>query len=164
MHVSVAGLTVRFGALGALSRVDLDIPAGERRAIIGPNGAGKTTLLNVIAGELHPTEGSVHLGGREATRLPPWRRARLGLGRTFQRSTLFDQLTVAENVTLAVRARLAAGWRFWPAREQGVNKEVAGRLEAGGIAHLARRRAASLGHGERRAAWLLSGFWTAFLA
>jgi branched-chain amino acid transport system ATP-binding protein len=150
MHLSVAGLTVRFGAVGALSRVDLDIPAGERRAVIGPNGAGKTTLLNVIAGELQPTEGTVHLGGRDATRLPPWRRARLGLGRTFQRSTLFDQLTVAENVTLAVRARLSAGWRFWPAREQVVNKEVAGRLEASGIANLARRRAASLGHGERR--------------
>jgi branched-chain amino acid transport system ATP-binding protein len=118
--------------------------------VIGPNGAGKTTLLNVIAGELRPTEGSVHLGGRDATRLPPWRRARLGLGRTFQRSTLFDQLTVAENVTLAVRARLSAGWRFWPARERAANREVGDRLEAGGIAHLARRRAASLGHGERR--------------
>jgi len=150
MHLSVAGLTVRFGAVSALNRVELDIPAGERRAVIGPNGAGKTTLLNVIAGELHPTEGSVHLGGRDATRLSPWRRARLGLGRTFQRSTLFDQLTVAENVTLAVRARLNGGWRFWPARERAVNSEVGGRLEAGGIAHLAGRRAASLGHGERR--------------
>ena len=150
MHLSVAGLTVRFGAVGALSHVDLEIPAGERRAVIGPNGAGKTTLLNVIAGELQPTEGTVHLGGRDATRLPPWRRARLGLGRTFQRSTLFDQLTVAENVTLAVRARLSAGWRFWPAPEQVVNQEVAGRLEASGIANLAQRRAASLGHGERR--------------
>ena len=150
MQLTVAGLTVRFGAVGALSRVDLDIPAGERRAVIGPNGAGKTTLLNVIAGELRPTEGSVHLGGREATALPPWRRARLGLGRTFQRSTLFDQLTAAENVTLAVRARLSAGWRFWPARERAVSKEVEGRLETAGIAHLARRRAAGLGHGERR--------------
>jgi branched-chain amino acid transport system ATP-binding protein len=150
MQLSVAGLTVRFGALGALIRVDLDIPAGERRAVIGPNGAGKTTLLNVIAGELQPTEGSVHLGGRDATRLPPWRRARLGLGRTFQRSTLFDQLTVAENVTLAVRARLSSGWRFWPARERMVAKEVENRLEAGGIAPLGRRRAATLGHGERR--------------
>jgi branched-chain amino acid transport system ATP-binding protein len=150
VHLSVAGLTVRFGALGALNQVDLDIPAGERRAVIGPNGAGKTTLLNVIAGELRPTEGSVHLGGRDATRLPPWRRARLGLGRTFQRSTLFDQLTVAENVTLAVRARLSTGWRFWPARERAVDREVGDRLDAGGIEHLARRRAASLGHGERR--------------
>ena len=150
MHLSVAGLTVRFGAVGALNRVDLDIPAGERRAVIGPNGAGKTTLLNVIAGELPPTEGSVHLGGRDATRLPPWRRARLGLGRTFQRSTLFDQLTVAENVTLAVQARLRGGWRFWPARDRAVHKEVAGRLDASGIPHLAQRRAAGLGHGERR--------------
>lgn len=150
MRLSVAGLTVRFGAVAALNQVDLDIAAGERRAVIGPNGAGKTTLLDVIAGERHPTEGSVHLGGRDATPLPPWRRARLGLGRTFQRSTLFDQLTVAENVTLAVRARLSAGWRFWPARERAVKTEVEGRLEAGGIAHLARRRAASLGHGERR--------------
>jgi branched-chain amino acid transport system ATP-binding protein len=150
MHVSVNGLTVRFGAVNALNQVDLDIASGERRAVIGPNGAGKTTLLDVIAGELKPTEGLVHLGGRDATRLSPWRRARLGLGRTFQRSTLFDQLTVAENVNLAVRARLRAGWRFWPARERAVNAEVASRLEAGGIAQLARRRAASLGHGERR--------------
>jgi branched-chain amino acid transport system ATP-binding protein len=150
MHLSVANLTVRFGAVGALNAVDFDVPAGERRAVIGPNGAGKTTLLNVIAGEQQPTEGTVHLGGREATRLPPWRRARLGLGRTFQRSTLFDELTVAENVTVAVRARLKSGWRFWPAREREVNTEVLSRLEAGGIAHLARRRAASLGHGERR--------------
>ena len=150
MRLSVAGLTVRFGAVGALNRVDLDVAAGERRAVIGPNGAGKTTLLDVIAGELQPTEGSVHLEGRDATRLAPWRRARLGLGRTFQRSTLFDQLTVAENVTLAVRARLSGGWRFWPARERAVNAEVEARLEAGGIAHLTRRRAAGLGHGERR--------------
>jgi len=150
MRVSVAGLTKRFGAVAALNRVDLDVPAGERRAVIGPNGAGKTTLLDLIAGELQPTEGSVHLDGHDATPLPPWRRARLGLARTFQRSTFFDQLTVAENVTLAVRARLRGGWRFWPARERDVSSEVAGRLEAGGIAHLARRRAVSLGHGERR--------------
>jgi branched-chain amino acid transport system ATP-binding protein len=150
MHLSVAGLTVRFGAVSALNRLDLDIASGERRAVIGPNGAGKTTLLDVIAGELKPTEGLVHLGGRDATRLSPWRRARLGLGRTFQRSTLFEQLTVAENVSLAVRARLKDGWRVWPARERAVNAEVATRLETGGIADLARRRAASLGHGERR--------------
>lgn len=150
MHLSVASLTVRFGAVGALNKVDFDVPGGERRAVIGPNGAGKTTLLNVIAGEQQPTQGAVHLGGRDATRLPPWRRARLGLGRTFQRSTLFDELTVAENVTLAVRARLRSAWRFWPSREREVKTEVSSRLEAGGIEHLARRRAASLGHGERR--------------
>ncbi|HEY8640035.1 MAG TPA: ATP-binding cassette domain-containing protein, partial [Solirubrobacterales bacterium] len=87
MDLGVRCLTVRFGAVAALSGVDLEVPAGERRALIGPNGAGKTTLFNVIAGEQRPTSGSITLGGRDATRLPPWRRAQLGLGRTFQRST-----------------------------------------------------------------------------
>src|SRR2546422_8797955 len=150
VRVSVAGVAVRSGAVAALSRLDIDVAAGERRAVIGPNGAGNTTLLNVIAGEQRPTEGLVHLGEQDATPLPASPRARLGFGRSFQRSALFDQLSVAENVTLAVRARLHGGWRFWPARERAVNTEVQGRLEAGGIAHLARRRAARLGHGGRR--------------
>src|SRR2546422_9522329 len=150
MRVSVAGVTVRSGAVAALRRVDIGVAAGERRAVIGPNGAGNTTLLNVTAGGLRATQGLVHLGEQDATLLPAWRRARLGLGRTFQRSTLFDQLSVAENVTLAVRARLHGSWRFWPARERAVNTEVEGRLEAGGIPHLARPHAAGLGHGARR--------------
>ena len=150
MELAVAGLTVRFGAVAALDRVDLAVASGERRALIGPNGAGKTTLLNVIAGELRPAAGSVRIGNRDATSLPPWRRARLGLGRTFQRSTLFGQLTVAENVALAVRARIRSSWRFWPARESAVGAEVMRRLDAAGIAHLAHRRAATLGHGEQR--------------
>jgi branched-chain amino acid transport system ATP-binding protein len=150
MELAVAGLTVRFGAVAALDRVDLEVASGERRALIGPNGAGKTTLLNVIAGELRPAAGSVRLGGRNATSLPPWRRARLGLGRTFQRSTLFGQLTVAENIALAVRARIRSSWRFWPARERLVGEEVERRLESAGLPHLARRRVATLGHGEQR--------------
>lgn len=150
MELAVAGLTVRFGAVAALDRVDLAVASGERRALIGPNGAGKTTLLNVIAGELRPETGSVRIGHRDATSLPPWRRARLGLGRTFQRSTLFSQLTVAENVALAVRARIRSSWRFWPTRERAVGVEVTRRLDAAGIAHLANRRAATLGHGEQR--------------
>ncbi len=150
MELAVAGLTVRFGAVAALDRVDLHVASGERLALIGPNGAGKTTLLNVIAGELRPAAGSVRLGARDATPLPPWRRARLGLGRTFQRSTLFGQLTVAENVALAVRARIRGSWRFWPSRERPLADEVSRRLEAAGIPHLARRRAVTLGHGEQR--------------
>jgi branched-chain amino acid transport system ATP-binding protein len=150
VELSVAGLTVRFGALAALNRVDISVATGERRAVIGPNGAGKTTLLNVIAGELQPTEGTVHLGERDATSLPTWRRARLGLGRTFQRSTLFSQLTVVENLALAIRARKRDGWRFWPVGERALDEEVKRRLEASGLAHLAGRTAARLGHGERR--------------
>jgi branched-chain amino acid transport system ATP-binding protein len=150
MELAVSGLTVRFGAVAALDRVDLEVASGQRHALIGPNGAGKTTLLNVIAGELRPAMGSVRLGTRDATTLPPWRRARLGLGRTFQRSTLFGQLTVAENVALAVRARIRSGWRFWPAREPSVRDEVKRRLETAGLPHLADRRVATLGHGEQR--------------
>src|SRR6202171_1873974 len=130
MELAVSGLTVRFGAVAALDRVDMEVASGERRALIGPNGAGKTTLLSVIAGELRPASGLVRLGERDVTSLPAWRRARLGLGRTFQRSTLFGQLTVAENVALAVRARIRSSWRFWPAREPSVRDEVALRLEA----------------------------------
>jgi branched-chain amino acid transport system ATP-binding protein len=150
MELAVTGLTVRFGAVAALDHFDMEVSAGERRALIGPNGAGKTTLLNVIAGELRPASGSVRLGNRDATSLPPWRRARLGLGRTFQRSTLFGQLTVAENIALAVRARTRTGWRFWPGRERSVREEVDRRLEAAGLRHLAHRRVATLGHGEQR--------------
>src|SRR5713101_4105828 len=150
MELAVTGLTVRFGAVAALDRVDLEVASGERRALIGPNGAGKTTLLNVIAGELRPAQGSVRLGDRDATSLPPWRRARVGLGRTFQRSTLFGQLTASENVALAVRARIHGSWRFWPGRQREVAEEVGRRLESAGIAHLARRAAATLGHGEQR--------------
>jgi branched-chain amino acid transport system ATP-binding protein len=150
MELGVTGLTVRFGAVAALNSVDLSVASGERRALIGPNGAGKTTLLNVIAGEMRPAAGSVRLGKRDATSLPPWRRARLGLGRTFQRSTLFGELTVAENVALAVRARIRGSWKFWPARERLVGEEVAHRLDAAGIEHLSRRRASTLGHGEQR--------------
>jgi ABC-type branched-subunit amino acid transport system ATPase component len=150
MELAVTGLTVRFGAVAALDHVDLEVASGERRALIGPNGAGKTTLLNVIAGELRPAQGSVRLGSRDATSLPPWRRARVGLGRTFQRSTLFGQLTASENVALAVRARIHGSWRFWPGRQREVAEEVGRRLESAGIAHLARRAAATLGHGEQR--------------
>jgi branched-chain amino acid transport system ATP-binding protein len=150
VDVTVTGLTVRFGAVAALDGIDLEVASGERRGLIGPNGAGKTTLLNVIAGELRPAQGSVRLGNRDATALSPWKRARLGLGRTFQRSTLFGQLSVADNVALAVRARVRGSWRFWPGGQRLVAEEVGQRLEAAALAHLARRRAANIGHGEQR--------------
>jgi branched-chain amino acid transport system ATP-binding protein len=142
---------VNFGALAALSNVTLDISTGERRAVIGPNGAGKTTLFDVITGERRPTAGRVLLDGVDVTRTSPWRRARLGLARTFQRSTLFPGLAVSENLALAVRTRLRAGWRFWPSGvEKQIASEVGSRLDATGLTAAAARPAWTLAHGQQR--------------
>ncbi len=150
MDLEVRGVTVRFGAVAALHTVDLRVATGERRALIGPNGAGKTTLFNVIAGEQRTGGGAVLLDGRNVTSLPPWRRARLGLGRTFQRSTLFAELTVADNLALAIRARQRSGWRFWPGRDPEMAREVSERLAAASMESAAGRRAGRLSHGEQR--------------
>ncbi|HET7875890.1 MAG TPA: ATP-binding cassette domain-containing protein, partial [Methylomirabilota bacterium] len=133
MRVEVQGLTVRFGAVAALYDVSLAVASGERRAVIGPNGAGKTTLFNAVAGDLRPTAGAVVLDGADVTSLSSWRRARLGLARTFQRSALFPELSVAENLALAVRNRAGQPWRFWPGGEGGLRREVRERLAAAGL-------------------------------
>ena len=96
-------VSVAFGALRAVDGVTLEVRAGERRAIIGPNGAGKTTLFNAIAGELRASGGAVRFDGRDITRLRTHRRAALGIGRTFQITTLFGGLPVEENLRLALR-------------------------------------------------------------
>jgi branched-chain amino acid transport system ATP-binding protein len=96
-------VAVRFGALRAVDGVDLALQPGERRAVIGPNGAGKTTLFNAITGVIIPTEGRVLVEGEDITRAPPHRRARKGMGRTFQITNLFANLTVDENMRLALR-------------------------------------------------------------
>ncbi len=104
LALRVAGLSKAFGGLTAVAGVDLAIRPGERRAIIGPNGAGKTTLFNLISGDLRPSAGRILLFGRDVTRLPSFRRAALGLARTFQITTLFPALTLRENLLLAVQA------------------------------------------------------------
>jgi branched-chain amino acid transport system ATP-binding protein len=93
-----------FGSLAAVSRVNLEILSGERRAIIGPNGAGKTTLFNLIGGQLKPSRGQVLFYGQDVTRMPPYRRAHLGIARTYQITNLFPSLSVLYNVLLAVQA------------------------------------------------------------
>jgi branched-chain amino acid transport system ATP-binding protein len=96
-------VTVKFGALRAVDSVSLKLEPGERRAVLGPNGAGKTTLFNAITGTIVPTSGHIMFEGVQMTRMPPQKRAYLGVARTFQITNLFGQLTVIENMKLAVR-------------------------------------------------------------
>ena len=99
----LSDLSKAFGGLMAVDGVSLQVKPGERRALLGPNGAGKTTLFHLISGELAPTRGHIHLFGRDVTRLPPHRRAALGMARTYQITNLFPRLTVLQNCLLAVQ-------------------------------------------------------------
>jgi branched-chain amino acid transport system ATP-binding protein len=101
--LTLTDVVVAFDALRAVDGVSLAVPRGQRRAIIGPNGAGKTTLFNAITGVIPPTAGRVVFNGDDITRLPPHRRAQLGISRTFQITNLFPTLTVLENMVLAIR-------------------------------------------------------------
>ncbi|MGB7979382.1 MAG: ABC transporter ATP-binding protein [Candidatus Nanopelagicales bacterium] len=102
-------ISVRFGGLIAVSQVDFNVPDQGIVSLIGPNGAGKTTLFNVLTGLYKPTTGRVHLGGQEITALPPHVIASKGLGRTFQNIRLFNLMTAAENVMVAMHSHLDSG-------------------------------------------------------
>ena len=104
--LSLTDVSRSFGGLVAVNGVSLSIEGGERRAIIGPNGAGKTTLFGLISGEIPPSGGRIQLFGRDITRLPPYRRAALGLGRTYQITNLFPRLSALDNCLLAAQALL----------------------------------------------------------
>ena len=150
--LAVDGLTRDFGGLRALHQVTLAIEPGERRVILGPNGAGKTTLFNVITGLLAPTAGRIRLFDRDVTRLAPHARAQLGLGRTFQITTLFPKLSVIDNVLLAVQGADPARFAiFRPRASYPHLRERAERLL--GEWELLDRRdvpARSLSYGEQR--------------
>jgi len=147
------GLAKCFGAFQAVGDVDLDVEKGERRAVIGPNGAGKTTLFNLLTGFLQPTSGEIRLFGEDATRLRPDRIARRGVARSFQITSLFEQLTVLEHVLLALQSGTGVGLRFWSGEGALHRFEPRARelLEEVGLAHLAGRLASSLPYGQKRA-------------
>ena len=108
--LEVAGLVKRFGGLAATDGVDLTVMPGEAHAVIGPNGAGKTTLINQLAGEIRPDAGSIRFDGREIAHEPVYRRALMGLGRSYQITSVFPEFSVLANVMLAVQAH--AGHSF----------------------------------------------------
>ncbi|HEY6355878.1 MAG TPA: ATP-binding cassette domain-containing protein, partial [Burkholderiaceae bacterium] len=103
-------LTRRFGGLVAVDRVSLELHRGSVHAVIGTNGAGKSTLINVLAGELAASSGVVELHGHDVTRWPQPKRARAGIGRSYQRTTLFMQFSVLENCRLAAQAHQQKPW------------------------------------------------------
>ncbi|MEA2861411.1 MAG: branched-chain amino acid transport system ATP-binding protein [Methylobacteriaceae bacterium] len=146
------GLTKFFGGLPATQNVSIRINVGERRLIIGPNGAGKTTLFNQITGDLRPTSGTIHLFGREVTRLPAQRRAHLGMSRTYQIITLFSADTLEHNVMLGLLGLSSARWNmvrpasFYPQ----LREEARAALDRVGLLHLAQRKVAELAYGEKR--------------
>jgi urea transport system ATP-binding protein len=151
--LEVQGLSVRFDGFAALTDVDLTVSRGEIRFLIGPNGAGKTTLVDCITGLTRPTEGSVRFEGRELVGMREHRRVRLGVGRTFQTPTVFESLTVLENLDLAEAFR-----RRFPTllrQRHGVSDAVAATLEGVGLADQAFRPAGVLSHGQKQ--WLEIG-------
>jgi branched-chain amino acid transport system ATP-binding protein len=107
--LSVAGVSLAFGGVTAVDRVDLELAEGETRGVIGPNGAGKSTLFGLISGQLRPDAGEIRLGGARVDRLPPHRRAELGVAIVFQGARLFPGMTVLENVAVGATARTRVG-------------------------------------------------------
>lgn len=111
--LQVAQLSKQFGGLQALTAVNLTVQRGQRHALIGPNGAGKSTFFNLLAGELPPNHGRIFFHGHDITRLPVHGRARLGLSRTFQHNTLFNGLTVWQNIQLASQKQAQISQVWW---------------------------------------------------
>ncbi|NCT98495.1 MAG: ABC transporter ATP-binding protein [Comamonadaceae bacterium] len=150
--LQTSNLTVRFGGHVAVNAVSCGFAPGTLTAIVGPNGAGKTTYFNLISGQIKATAGTVTLDGRELTPLSAPLRTRAGLGRAFQLTNLFPQLSVRENVRMAVQARAGAGldfFRIWSDRKDLLD-QADDILRTVALADKAEARAASLPHGDQR--------------
>jgi branched-chain amino acid transport system ATP-binding protein len=150
--LQATALTRRFGGLTAVNKVSVDLHVGEVHAVIGTNGAGKSTLINMLSGEIAASEGTIKLGGNDVTTLSQPKRARFGIGRSYQRTTIFPSFTVLENCRLAAQAGLQRPWAVWEAATQcshsiGIAREV---MEAAGLSDVAQMQAGSMSHGKKR--------------
>jgi len=160
--LATKNLGLDIGGATIVADVGLEVREGELLAVIGPNGAGKTTLFNLVSGLHRPTSGTVELAGVDVTGQPPWRRARAGLGRTFQVSNVFPVLSVHENVRLAAEAAIGGTMRIWR-RATAVREAMERATWAIGRVGLAGREwwpAGLLSHGDKRKlelAMLLAG-------
>ena len=150
--LAVRGLIKHFGGLLASAGIDLDVAPGETHAIIGPNGAGKTTFIGQLAGDLRPDAGSIRFADHDVTRLDTPHRARRGLARSFQVTSIFRDFSALDNVALAVQAHAGSSFAFWRrARVEPALRDPA-RAVLGDVGLLPRAHviAADLAHGEQR--------------
>ena len=145
------GVTRAFGALRAVDDVSLTVAAGQKYAVLGSNGAGKTTLFNAITGDFPPTAGRIRFFGEDITTLPPYERIRKGLRRTYQSSLLFRDLSVRDNLFLAVRGVASGRYSFWRAgRTHASSLATEDLLHRVRLDHLANEPVANLAHGQQR--------------
>lgn len=150
--LSARNLSCQFGGFKALDNVSVDLSRDSVHSVIGTNGAGKSTLVNVLSGEINPSGGTITLNGHDVTRWPQPRRARAGMGRSYQRTTIFPSLSVHENCRIAAQARNQMFWHWLqPARSCRQSNEAADlALVQTGLVSLRGRTAASLSHGKKR--------------
>jgi branched-chain amino acid transport system ATP-binding protein len=151
--LETAGLGKDFRGFRAVAGVDLEIAEGSVHALVGPNGAGKTTLFNLLTGFLKPSEGRIRLRGRDITGSSPDRIAKLGVARSFQITSLFEQLSLRDHVLLALQAGTGLGWRFWRSRRalDRFGDRAAELLDQVGLTAAADTPAGSLAYGQKRA-------------
>ena len=145
-------ITRRWGGLTAVDKVSLEVQRGTVHAVIGTNGAGKSTLINILSGEIPPSGGGVELLGQDVTAWTQPRRARAGLGRSYQRNTIYPSFTVFENCRLAAQASTQKPWQWWQDAQAcqastATAREVAARA---GLSELLERPAGLLSHGQKR--------------
>jgi branched-chain amino acid transport system ATP-binding protein len=148
----VENLVRRYGGIVATDNLSLDVAPGELHAIIGPNGAGKTTLISQLTGQVMPNSGAIHFAGRDVTRLPSYKRSRLGLARSFQITSLLPDFTACDNVALAAQAHDGHSFRFWGAarKEPGLRDAAQAALKRVGLEKRADVPVSELSHGEQR--------------
>ncbi len=145
-------ITRRWGGLTAVNQVSLELQRGTVHAVIGTNGAGKSTLINILSGEIPPSSGQVELLGQDVTHWTQPRRARAGLGRSYQRNTIYPSFTVLENCRLAAQARTPKPWHWWQDAAQCAASVPAAREAAAraGLQDDLDRTAGLLSHGQKR--------------
>ena len=146
------GITRRWGGLVAVDQVSIALTRGEVHAVIGTNGAGKSTLINILSGETPPSAGRVELLGQDVTAWSQPRRARAGLGRSYQRNTIYPGFTVFENCRLAAQARHQQPWAWWQSAQDCEASRAAahGSAQRAGLGDVLDRVAGTLSHGQKR--------------